>query len=419
MLLTRDDEAILEGNRGEASQIALSILVEWGELYGAEGMIAISQAHCDTGYFVSDAQLEVVERLADLGGEVAVPTSINPSLIDLKRWKEYRAPTDVSEKCLRLERAHQKMKVAPTWTCTPYQAGLIPRFGEQIAWAESNAIYFANSVIGARTNRYATMVELFAALVGRVPRFGLHVDQNRKAEAVIRLVGFTDKMFHDGALYPLLGFLIGEIAGDRVVAVEGLPRTVKTDCLKTFSAGMGTSGSSGMYHVVGVTPEAQTVDMCLHGVPAREVIEARPKMIQDLRQRVLPPNPNNVDLVALGCPHFSFGEFRELDRLMHGKRVRDSIGFWVFTSRAVYGWIENSGMVERLKKSGVTIFTDGCPLMIPHEPWGIHAIMTNSVKLAYYGYSQIGLHPTYGSLEDCVNMATGEKTAGRLFSWEE
>lgn len=234
----------------------------------------------------------------------------------------------------------------------------------------------------------------------------------------MHLEGFSHEMFDDEALYPLLGFLMGEIAGDRVAAIDGLPPTIKTDCLKAFSAGMGTSGSSGLYHVVGVTPEAHTVEMCLHGTSPIEEAKVTPRMIRDLRQRILPTSGNVVDLVVLGCPHFSFSECRELARLMDGNRISSSVALWVFTSRAVHGWIENSGMLDDLRRSGVAVFTDGCPLMIPHESWGIQAIMTNSVKMAYYGCSQIGLHPAYGNLSDCVKAAIEGKMERRSFSWE-
>jgi hypothetical protein len=163
---------------------------------------------------------------------------------------------------------------------------MIPRFGEQIAWGESNAIAFANSVIGARTNRYGDLMDICAAIVGKVPKFGLHLNENRKAEILIHLNDFTDGMLADDAIYPLIGFLVGEMAGDRIAAIKGIPRNVKVDSLKGLSAAAASSGAVGLFHVVGVTPEAQTLEMCFQGIKPKEVLEIIPGMIQDAEDRL-------------------------------------------------------------------------------------------------------------------------------------
>ena len=180
MRLTDQEQEILKGKHGEAPRIALSVLVDLGEVFGAEEMMRVSQVHIDMTIYMVDAGVEFAEGLADLGGKVAVPTSLNPSAIDLERWKEYRAPAKLLDKSRRLERAYLRMGATPTWTCAPYQQGMIPRFGEQIAWGESNAIAFANSIIGARTNRYGDLMDICAAIIGRVPKFGLDSSQRNQ-----------------------------------------------------------------------------------------------------------------------------------------------------------------------------------------------------------------------------------------------
>jgi hypothetical protein len=419
MHLTDPEKAILDGKHGEAVRIALSVLTDLGELFGAEEMMGVSQVHIDSSVYMVEAGLEFAEKMAGLGGRVAVPTSLNISAIDLERWKEYRVPPELLEKSHRLERAYLKMGATPTWTCAPYQQGMIPRFGEQIAWAESNAIAFANSVIGARTNRYGDLVDICAAIVGRVPRFGLHLAENRKAEILIRLPGMTAEILGERAVYPLLGFLLGEIAGDRVAAIEGIPRHVEVDCLKGFSAAAASSGAVGLFHVVGVTPEAQTLDLCFEGKKPKAVAEILPRMVHDAEQRLSTARGNRVDLVAIGCPHFSFMEFRELARLMEGKKIHRSMAFWVFTSRTVYGWVKNSGMLKQLTDSGVMVFTDGCPLQIPRGSWDFHVMMTNSAKSANYCYSQTGLDVTYGSLEECIETAITGRICRRNLPWRK
>jgi predicted aconitase len=418
MRLRDQEKRILDGKHGEAARIALSVLVDLGELFGAEEMMEVSQVHIDSSIYMVDAGLDFAERIAELGAKVAVPTSLNPSAIDLERWKEYRVPPDLLDKSRRMERAYLQMGTIPTWTCAPYQQGIIPRFGEQIAWGESNAIAFANSIIGARTNRYGDLIDVCASLVGKVPRFGLHLPVNRMAELLIRLTGITDGMLQDRAMYPLLGFLVGEMAGDRVVAIEGIPRSVGMDSLKGFSAAAASSGAVGLFHLVGVTPEAQTLEMCLQGTRPKEVLEIAPEMIRKAEEKLWTAEGDMVDLVVIGCPHFSFVEFRELAHLMNGKKVHSAIAFWVFTSRTVYGWIKDCGIVKDLTDSGVMVYTDGCPLQYPKQTWHFDVMMTNSAKLANYCYSQTGLDVAYGSLEDCVDTAVHGRIVRRKSPWK-
>ena len=419
MRLTHQEREILEGKHGEAPRIALAILVDLGDLFGAEEMMDVSQVHIDSSVYMVDAGVEFAERMAELGGRAAVPTSLNISGIDLERWKEFRVPPELLDKNRRLEKAYLSMGATPTWTCAPYQQGMIPRFGEQIAWGESNAIAFANSVIGARTNRYGDLMDICAALVGRVPKFGLHLTENRKAEVLIRLNGVTEEMLRDSAIYPLLGFLLGEMAGDRVAAIEGIPRDVKVDSLKGLSAAAASSGAVGLFHVVDVTPEAQTLEMCFQGAKPKEVLEISPRMIRDAEARLWTTKGDLADLVAVGCPHFSFIEFRELAQLMEGRKVQGSVIFWVFTSRAIYGWIQDSGLLKDLTNSGIMVFTDGCPLQYPHENWHFTVMMTNSAKLANYCNSQTGLDVAYGSLQDCVDTAVQGRICRRSSLWKK
>lgn len=405
MRLTEQEQKILDGAQGEADRIALSILVELGELYDAEEMIAISQVHCDTSFYISEAGLEFVEHLAELNGRVAVPASLNTGLIDLERWQKYRVPVQLRETYVRLENAHLKMGLTPTWTCAPYQAGMIPRFGDQIAWTESNAIAFANSIIGARTNRYGDLMDICAAIAGKVPNFGLHLKENRRADLLIRLKDFNGTLFEDASMYPLLGYVVGELAGDKIPALEGIPRQIEVDILKGFSAAAASSGGVGLFHIIGMTPEAQDFEMCFQGQTPKEVYEISPTMIQQTREKLWTAEGNRVELIALGCPHFSYMEFRELAQRMEGKKIHPSVVVWVFTSRAVYGWVQNSGMLKQLEDAGIVVFTDGCPLMYPREQWDFKVVMTNSVKMANYCYAQTGLGLAYGSLKACVNAA--------------
>ncbi len=410
MHLTNQEKSILSGSQGEAARIALQILVDLGEIFGADEMIPVTQVHIDTTIYMVDAGVEFAERMAELGGKFVVPTQLHPSAIDLVRWKELRVDPELLEKSRRIERAYLQMGAMATWTCAPYQQGLIPRFGEQIAWGESNAIAFANSVIGARTNRYADLMDICAGIIGKGPRFGLHLSENRKAEILITLEGFTEEMFTDRAIYPLLGFVFGEIAADRIAALEGIPSGVPIDSLKAFSAAAASSGAVGLFHIIGVTPEAQTLEMCSQGEPL-ERFEITPAMLRNAEERLSDNKIGRPDLVVLGCPHFSEEEFVLLAQLLRGRQIHESITCWVFTSRKVYSLIETNDILKELQLVGVDVFTDGCPLQYPTKNWSFHSAMSDSGKFVNYCYSQTGLKVVYGSLDECVETAV----AGKLY----
>ena len=419
MRLTDEEKRILDGKQGGAARIALAVLVDLGELFGAQELMKISQVHIAATLYMVDAGLEFAERIAGLGGEVAVPTSLNPSAIDLLRWKAYRVPAEILTKHKRLEEAYLKMRATPTWTCAPYQNGIIPRFGEQIAWGESNAIAFANSIIGARTNRYADLMDVCAAIIGKVPKFGLHLTVNRKAKILIRLKDISAQMFENEAIYPLLGYLLGEMAGDQVAAITGIPQNVRIDSLKGFCAAAASSGAIGLFHMVGITPEAQTLEMCLHGNKPEKVIDITPNLIKKAEDRLWTAKSDAVDLIVTGCPHYSPTEFIQLARLIKGKRVHSSVIFWAFTNRTVYAWIKNNGILKDLSAAGVMVFTDGCPLQYPKETWHFWAAMTDSAKFANYCFSQRGLDAAYGSLADCVETAVRGKIYRRKSLWRK
>ena len=419
MRLTDEEKSILDGKQGEAARIALAVLVDLGELYGAEELMTVSQVHIDATLYMVDAGLEFAEKLADLGGKVAAPTSLNPSSIDLQRWKAYRVPPEILPKHKRMEAAYLKMRATPTWTCTPYQNGIIPRYGEQIAWGESNAIAFANSIIGARTNRYADLMDICAAVIGKVPKFGLHLTENRKARMLVQLKEITTQMFENEAIYPLIGYLLGEIAGDQVAAITGIPKNVKIDSLKGFCAAAASSGAVGLFHMVGITPEAQTLEMCLHGNKPQNAYDITPELIKKTEDRLWMMKKDPVDLIVTGCPHYSPTEFNRLAKLINGKKVHGSVIFWVFTNRSVYAWIKANGILADLTDAGVMVFTDGCPLQHPKETWHFTAAMTDSAKFANYCFSHSGFDAAYASTEDCVETAVRGKVYRTKSPWRK
>jgi predicted aconitase len=405
MQLSEQERLILDGRQGEAARLAMAILVDLGEVFGAPDLMPVAQVHIDATLYMVDAGVEFAEHFASLGARFAVPTSLNPAAVDLIRWRELRVPPDLLENSRRLERAYLAMGAVPTWTCAPYQQGMVPRFGEQIAWGESNAIAFANSVIGARTNRYGDLMDICAAIIGKVPRFGLHLTENRRAQILIRLVGVTGEMFTDPAVYPLIGYRVGEIAGDRVAAVDGLPAGVPLDALKRFFAAAASAGAVGLCHLVGITPEAPTIAACFKDTAPQECFEITRAAIADVQKRLQPASVDRVDLVTVGCPHYSFAEFEALARRVAGRHVAEGVVFWAFTNRTVYAWIETGGLLKTLTDAGVSVFTDGCPLQHPKASWSFAAAVTDSAKFAHYCRSQTGFDAAWADLDTCVDAA--------------
>src|ERR1700693_675238 len=222
MLLSDHDHALLSGDLGPAARMAMSIIVRMAEIQGASELLDISQAHIDSTIYMGEAGLEFAERLAKLGAKVAVPASLNVSGLDECHWREWPVPEDWAAKAARQLISYHSMGCVPTWTCAPYQTSMAPKFGQQIAWGESNAIVFANSVIGARTERYPDLLDICVAITGRVPALGLHLTENRAGQLLIRLDEIPHRLQQDDSFYPVLGILVGRLAGHRISVIAGL-----------------------------------------------------------------------------------------------------------------------------------------------------------------------------------------------------
>ena len=409
MHLNATEKRMLAGQNGEACELAMNILSELGDLYGAKKMIPVSQVHIDMTLYMVDAGVEFAEKMAELGGKFAVPTQLNPASIDLIRHEKMRVPDDLLENSRRLEDAFLKMGALPTWTCAPYEQGLIPSFGEQVAWGESNAVAFVNSVIGARTERYADLTDVCIAITGIVPELGLHMTQNRKAEILLVVEDFPAQVFNESRIYPLLGFLFGEITGDRVAAIKGIPQQITMNNLKSFSAAAASSGAVGLFHIIGVTPEAPDIKTCFGAKKPKDTIVITREMIESAESRLNQGSCSRPDLITLGCPHYSVEEFMALERYLDSRKITDGIEFWVFTSRKTYESIKKTNLLGKLERSGVKVFTDGCALQYPKMSWNFTCAMSDSAKYANYCFSQTGLNVIFSGTRDCVETAISGK----------
>jgi predicted aconitase len=299
--------------------------------------------------------------------------------------------------------AYESMGCVPTWTCAPYQTEHAPRFGEQIAWGESNAIVFANSVIGARTERYPDLLDICAAITGRVPAFGLHLAENRRADVIIRLKEVPARLQADSAFHPVLGHLVGKVAGDRVPAITGLEVAPGEDDLKALGAAAASSGNVGLFHIIGVTPEAPTLAAVTDG-RAVETVDVHLGSLRAARAELTTTGEDGLDMVVLGSPHFSLPEFLRLAPLLHGRR-HPSVRFLVTTSRAVAHLARQAGLLDPLEAFGGQLTVDTCILASPMLPPEVRRLMTNSGKYAYYSPGLLGTQVAFGSVEDCVRSA--------------
>jgi len=403
--LSTQDQAKLNGNQGPAVQLAMSILVQMAEVYGASELLDITAAHIDSTIYIGEAGLEFAERLASLGAHVAVPSTLNVSGLDEHHWQEWPVPEDWARNAHRQMVAYQSMGAVPTWTCAPYQSIMRPKFGQQIVWGESNAIVFANSVIGARTERYPDLLDICCAITARVPAVGLHLTENRAGDILINLVDLPLEVQQDDSFYPVLGHLMGKVAQDRIPVVKGLRAHPTEDQFKALGAAAATSGTVALYHIIGVTPEAGTLESAFQG---REPVEVINVTMDDLRLAYRELNTyegDQLDMVALGCPHFSMEEFEQLIPMLVGMQRHAGVEFLVTSSRAMIELAKMAGYVDVLESFGGRVTVDTCILATPMLPPAIKTIMTNSGKYAYYAPGMLGKSVVFGGLGDCVRSA--------------
>ncbi len=417
--LSNDDRAQLAGERGPAAQMAMRIIARMAEVCGADSLMDITGAHIDSALFQGDATLEFAERLAGLGAKVVVPTTLNVSGVDEHGWREWATPPEWAEKARRQMVAYQSMGASPTWTCAPYQTEWRPKFGQQIAWGESNAICFANSVIGARTERYPDLMDICAAITGRVPAVGLHLTENRAGQILMRLVDVPRRAQEDDEFYPVLGHLIGKIAQDRIPVVEGIVVAPAEDQLKALCAAAASSGAVALIHLVGVTPEAPTREAAFQNRSPQQTVEITMESLRAARRELTTTDGKRLDLVVLGSPHFSLAEFKKLAPMLEGKRRHDDVQFLVTSSRLMTELAEKAGYLEPLRQFGGKVTVDTCILTTPMLHPEIKTLMTNSAKYAYYSPGLLDAQVVFGKLEDCVRSAVAGRVVRDESLWRE
>lgn len=402
--LSAHDQEVSRGDHGKAAQLAMGIVVRMAGLMGADRLIDVTKAHIDGCIYIGPGGLDFAQRLCAMGAQVAVPTTLNAISIDQRHWREQGIGAGLGEPAEQLAAAYTGMGATPSFTCAPYLLQNPPCYGEAIVWAESNAVVYANSVIGARTLKYPDYLDICVAITGRAPLTGCYLDQERKPELVIDVAALSNI---DDSFYPLLGHHIGMMAPTTIPLVTGLEHLVPDkDDLKSFGAAFATTSAAPMFHVAGITPEADQHHALAAQLPHQKV------SITDLRHSWYELNnaqSAGIDLIAIGNPHASCEELGKIAQLFTTRNQHCIVPMVITCGRGEYQKAQAAGYIGTLETYGVQFVNDTCWCMLtePVIPPTARVIMTNSGKYAHYAPGLVGRTMRFGSLDDCIKAACG------------
>jgi cis-L-3-hydroxyproline dehydratase len=404
------DEAFLSGQHGKAAQVAMRLLLRMAAVQEADAFMDVTQVHIDGCIYTGPASLRFAQMLVESGAHVRVPTTLNSISVDKRRWRAQGVAEDLGAPASALADAYLAMGAQPSFTCAPYLLESAPRFGEQVGWAESNAVVYANSVIGARTMKYPDYLDVCIALTGRAPLAGCHLDAGRRATLALEV---DMPAGADDAFWPLLGYCCGSVCGTEIPLIRGLETSAAgPDELKAFGAAFATVAAAPMFHVAGITPEADEQR------PERQVrigLDALQHAWETLNTAASP----EVGLVSLGSPHFSLDECARLAALVRGRTKAADVAVVVTCGRAVHEAASRAGHVEVAEAFGVQFATDTCWCMLgePVIPPAVRTLMTNSGKYAHYAPGLVGRDVRFGSMAACVKAACSGEAQQEAPAW--
>ena len=411
MFLTNEEKSMLDGKFGEPVQKAMRILVTLGEAYGAKRMIKINNVHFPGASIVvaGEAGVNYVNATANNGGVFkTIMTTTNPTAIDPEKWERLGIDENAFKMQKSLTDSYQKMGAFVCGTCTPYQIGNCPLKGEHIAWGESSAVAFSNSILGARTNREGGPTALAAALTGRVPAYGLHLDENRFGDFLVdvkaELKNITD--------YGTLGYYIGGIVENKVPVFKGIPKSVTIDQLKMLGAALASSGAVALYHIIGITPEAPTMKSVFKK-ENYQTIEVSRENMEDTEKLLTKAEDRDIHWVVFGCPHLSINEISYLSEKLEGKKIHSDVEVWLNTSVPVKEYAKRLGMTQKIEEAGAQFICETCPIVGQTDQiakrYGFKNLVTNSAKLAHYVPGQFGIMSIYGNTDKCIDTAINKE----------
>jgi hypothetical protein len=397
MQLPPEEQAMLDGEQGWATAKAMEILATLGRIYGAAGMVPVTSVQIAGVSYdnLGEAGLDFLTRMAEGGGRARVLTTLNPAGMDVENWRALGIDEAFARNQERVLAAFARMGVVTTCTCTPYLAGNVPRFGQHIAWAESSAVCYANSVLGARTNREGGPSALAAALTGRTPAYGYHRDENRRPSVTVEVTARLEGTSDFGALGKAIGEALAAGGARPVPYISGIEGATVEE-LKSFCASVATYGGTALFHAPGVTPEADRF------VAPGETLTVTQAGVDAARQSLTDAAADEVDFVTLGCPHLSIEEIARVAELLEGKQVTKE--FWITTARPTKAMADRMGYSRTIEASGAKFAVDTCCVVAPIQS-RFRAMATDSAKACYYGYAKNRLKTRIESFEDVVEEA--------------
>lgn len=407
MLLTDDEAAMLDGDEGPAVKQAMEILVALGESFGAERLVRVNNVHMagSSVLVAEEAGTRFVEDIRKKGGNFVTKVTTNPTAVDPTQWEKIGIPESDSVLQIRLTDAYAGMGANTCNTCIPYLVGNMPRFGEHMAWGESSAVVFANSICGARTNREGGPSALASALTGRTPEYGFHLKENRYGKLLIKVETSLDDMTD----YGTLGYFAGRLAGQDTPVFTGIPSNPTLEQVKALSAALAASGAVSMFHAVGVTPEAPTLEEAFGARDPEKVFVFGEAEKQKAEAALNKEPSDHVDWILVGCPNASVEEIREVADALRGKKVHKDVSLWVTTAGAMYAMAERVGYIQTIEDAGGVVVRETCPFLarsrVIAPKKGYKTLTTNSAKMAFYAPGQFGLPTHYGNLDRVMNAA--------------
>ncbi len=402
--LRPDEQALLDGAGGPAMQLAMQLVVQAARIMTAPRLIRATFAHIDACFYAGQAHVDFARFLLDNGAAFAVPTWTNNGLASLEKpeLRAGRGDEQTMDGARELMALYKELGARPVWTCAPYQLPGGPRLGDQIIAAESNAVCYYNSVVGARSNKYGDFLDVACALTGKVPFARLHTDEGRRGQFLIETSAIRDDFKREDIFYHLLGYAGGRLSGSRVPVIADLPRTANRDNLKAASAALAAAGGVELWHGIGVTPEAPENR---YGFTAETTFSIGMSDLSEARTGLTTGRDGPLDMVALGTPHFSLSEFATLAPLLDGRKVASGTKTYVSTSRFIRDEAAKRGFIAPLEAAGVDIITDTCTYFTPNVAGCTGRAMTNAAKWAYYAPGMLGVEVCFGSLAECAESA--------------
>ena len=389
--LTSGEKEMLDGKHGKATRKAMEIITTLGEIYGAKRLIPVSSVQiAGVSYHnLGEAGLEYLDEMAK-DGRARVLTTLNPAGMDLDEWKKHGISEDFAKKQQRVVDAFEKMGVVTTCTCTPYLIGNLPHYGEHIAWAESSAVCFSNSVIGALTNREGGPSALASALTGKTAEYGLHLQENREAQVKYEVQVKLENTYDFG----LLGHVIGERTGKTIPYIIGVTKAT-TEELKSFSASVATYGGGALFHMEGITPNRTTIPDKTEIVTEDDLKKA---------QIQLDDEEADIDFISVGCPHASIKEIGRIAEMLDGKKVSDGKTVWITTARPTKDLAIKMGYYDTIERAGAFLVADACCAVAPLKG-KFSGLMTDSAKACFYARGKNNFKTEIRTVEECIQEA--------------